>query len=82
MSVYVGLDVELETNVIVEEGERRRLFVDRSRQDFADTDDNVINVAAGEIQEARKNIFLLTSQNNQQKQSKSPNPLPFFHHFD
>ena len=48
-----------------EEGERRRLTLDRSRQDVADTYDNVINVAAGEINE-RENTHLLTSQNTRQ----------------
>lgn len=32
-------------------GERRRLNLDRSRQDVADAYDNIINVAAGEINE-------------------------------
>lgn len=41
----IGLDVELETNVIVEEGENKRPYVDPGRIDSID--DNVIN-AAGE----------------------------------
>jgi hypothetical protein len=41
----IGLDVELETNVIVEEGERRRPYIEPGHDAF---DDNVIN-AAGEI---------------------------------
>ncbi len=49
-----------------EEGERRRLTLDRSRQDVADTYDNVINVAAGEINERENMHIFLTSQNTRQ----------------
>jgi hypothetical protein len=42
----IGLDVELETNVIVEEGERKRPYVEPGHDAF--DDNNVIN-AAGEL---------------------------------
>lgn len=46
MCMYIiGLDVELETNVIVEEGESKRPYIDPGHIDSID--DNVIN-AAGE----------------------------------
>lgn len=42
----IGLDVELETNVIVEEGERKRPYIEPGHDAF--DDNNVINVA-GEL---------------------------------
>lgn len=42
--MLIGLDVEIETNVIVEEGERRRPYIDAGHDAF---DDNVI-ITTGE----------------------------------
>jgi hypothetical protein len=52
--------------IVEEEGERRRLILDRGRQDVADAYDNVINAAAGEINERGKKYSNVTKHSAKQ----------------
>ncbi|XP_059352584.1 semaphorin-1A-like isoform X3 [Daphnia carinata] len=55
----VGLDVELETNVIVEEGDRKRPFIDPGHDVF---DDNVINAAGPKVGASQSSFGIYTAE--------------------
>ncbi|XP_046657639.1 semaphorin-1A-like isoform X2 [Daphnia pulicaria] len=56
----VGLDVELETNVIVEEGERKRPYVEPGHDAF--DDNNVINAAGPKVGASQSSFGIYTAE--------------------
>lgn len=55
----VGLDVELETNVIVEEGEHKRPYIEPGHDVF---DDNVINAAGPKVGASQSSFGIYTAE--------------------